>query len=256
MEFYGVKHLYPVDGHGYGIGTMDQVTDQAAERIAPGRSGSGDLGSETYERIKLAIRDGSLTPGARLTEAELVQRLGVSRTPVRQALTRLEAEGLLAHEPRRGLVVARPDHQQVIELYAMREVLESTAARFAAQHASAAELRSLARLIGEEEKVLDDSRAQSAINQQVHTLVHRAAHNRYLLRSLAQLNDTMALLPTMLGDPVRALEAHAEHRAILEALERRDGDAAEAAMRSHIGSAQNHRVAWLLCHTAEDNAEG
>ncbi|MCK8787177.1 GntR family transcriptional regulator [Roseomonas sp. NAR14] len=222
------------------------------EHSPSSRSAGGDLGSETYERIKAAIRDGSLAPGSRLTEAELVVRLGVSRTPVRQALTRLETEGLLTHEPRRGLTVPRPDHQQVIELYAMREVLEGTAARFAAQHASEAELRSLAHLIEEEGAAQDDGRALSAINLRIHTLLHRAAHNRYLLRSLAQLTDAMALLPTMLGEPARAREAHAEHRALLAAISRRDGEAAEAAMRAHISSAQHHRIAWLLRHAGEE----
>ena len=205
----------------------------------------GDLGSDTFDRIKAAIRDGSIRPGGRLIEAELVARFGVSRTPVRQALTRLEAEGLLVHEPRRGLVVSRPDHQQVVELYAMREVLESTAARFAAQHASTAELRSLERLIGDE-AAIGDPAALSASNLRIHALVHRAAHNRFLLRGLAQLTDTMALLPTMLGEAERAAQSHAEHLAVLGALRARDGDAAEAAMRAHIASAQVHRITWLL----------
>ena len=71
-----------------------------------------DLGLEAYGRIRGAIREGTLTPGLRLTETDLAARFGVSRTPVRQAIARLEAEGLLTHEPRRGLIVTRPDHQQ------------------------------------------------------------------------------------------------------------------------------------------------
>lgn len=160
-----------------------------------------DLGRDAYERVKAAIREGTLPPGTRLTEAELVARLGISRTPIRQALTRLETEGLVSHEPRRGVVVSRPDHQQVIELYSIREVLEGTAARFAAQHASEAELEALTQLVAGEGRVLDRPAELSAINLRLHALLHRAAHNRYLLRALAQLTDNMALLPTMLGDP-------------------------------------------------------
>ncbi len=75
-----------------------------------------DLGQEAYDRIRDAIRDGSLAPGLRLTEIDLAARVGASRTPVRQAIARLESEGLLTRDPRRGLAVTRPDHQQVIEL--------------------------------------------------------------------------------------------------------------------------------------------
>ncbi|SHJ40390.1 transcriptional regulator, GntR family [Roseomonas rosea] len=212
----------------------------------PPRTPAPDLGRDAYERVKAAIRDGSLPPGLRLTEADLVTRLGISRTPVRQALTRLETEGLVSHEPRRGIVVSRPDHQQVIELYALREVLEGTAARFAAQHASEAELEALARLVAEEAAALERPAELSAINLRLHALLHRAAHNRYLLRALAQLTDTMALLPTMLGDPGRAQQSHKEHGALLEALSQRNGAAAEAAMREHLRSAQQHRITWLL----------
>ncbi|WP_424140239.1 GntR family transcriptional regulator [Roseomonas chloroacetimidivorans] len=210
------------------------------------RTPAPDLGRDAYERVKAAIREGSLPPGTRLTEAELVLRLGISRTPIRQALTRLETEGLVSHEPRRGVVVSRPDHQQVIELYSIREVLEGTAARFAAQHASEAELEALTRLVMEEGQVLDRPAELSAINLRLHALLHRAAHNRYLLRALAQLTDNMALLPTMLGDPGRAQQSHEEHEALLAALKRRDGPASESAMQVHLRSAQRHRIAWLL----------
>ena len=109
-----------------------------------------DLGQEAYGRIRAAIRDGTLGPGLRLTETDLAARFGVSRTPVRQAIARLEAEGLLTHEPRRGLTVMRPDHQQVVELYVMREVLEAAAARLAAQHASPTEIGAMAELVAGE----------------------------------------------------------------------------------------------------------
>jgi len=216
------------------------------------RTPAPDLGRDAYERVKTAIREGSLPPGTRLTEAELVVRLGISRTPIRQALTRLETEGLVSHEPRRGAVVSRPDHQQVIELYSIREVLEGTAARFAAQHASEAELEAVTQLVTEEGKVLDHPGELSAINHRLHTLLHRAAHNRYLLRALGQLTDNMALLPTMLGDPARARQSHEEHGALLAALKRRDGSAAELAMQAHLRSAQRHRIAWLLKHLDQD----
>ena len=207
---------------------------------------SRDLGQEAYGRIRAAIRDGTLAPGLRLTETDLAARFGVSRTPVRQAIARLESEGLLTHEPRRGLTVTQPDHQQVVELYVMREVLEGAAARLAAQHASPTEIGAMAELVAGEPALFGDAGALAATNQRLHGLMYLAAHNRYLLRSLEQLAATMALLPTLLTVGGRAAAAHAEHVAIVAALRARDGDAAEAAARAHAQAAQRHRLAWLV----------
>jgi DNA-binding GntR family transcriptional regulator len=205
-----------------------------------------DLGQEAYDRIRAAIRDGALPPGLRLTETDLAARFGVSRTPVRQAIARLESEGLLTHQPRRGLAVTRPDHQQVIELYVMREILEGAAARLAAQHATETELAAMAELVDSEPAIFAETAALSELNQRIHGLLYLAAHNRYLLRSLGQISATIALLPTLLTTGGRAERAHEEHRAILAALQRRDGDAAEAAARAHSRAAQRHRLAWLV----------
>jgi DNA-binding GntR family transcriptional regulator len=205
-----------------------------------------DLGQEAYGRIRAAIREGALAPGFRVTETDLATRFGVSRTPVRQAIARLESEGLLTHEPRRGLSVTRPDHQQVVELYVMREVLEGAAARLAAQHASPTEIGAMAELIAGETALFADARALAETNQRFHGLLYLAAHNRYLLRSLELISATMALLPSLLTLAGRAEAAHAEHVAILAALRARDGDAAEAASRAHAQAAQRHRLAWLV----------
>lgn len=211
-----------------------------------GTAPARDLGESAYARIRAAIRDGSLPPGERLTEVDLAARFGVSRTPVRQAIARLEAEGLLTHESRRGLTVTRPDHQQVVELYVMREVLEGAAARLAAQHASETEIAAMAEIVEGEPAVFGDATALATVNQQLHGLLYLAAHNRYLLRSLEQLAATMSLLPTLLTRGGRAEQAHREHQAILGAIARRDGEAAEAAARLHARAAQKHRLAWMV----------
>lgn len=205
----------------------------------------GDLGEQAYARIRAAIREGRLEPGLRLSESALARRLGASRTPVRQAIARLEAEGLLTREAR-GLAVTRPDHAQIVELYVMREILEGAAARLAAQHASEAELGAMAGLVEAEPGCFTDAGALAGLNQRLHGLLYLAAHNRYLLRSLEQLAATMALLPSLLTVAGRAAIAHEEHRAVLAALQRRDGEAAEAAARSHAQASQRHRLAWLL----------
>ncbi len=203
------------------------------------------LGQDAYDRIRAAIRTGVLTPGLPLTETELASRFGISRTPVRQAIARLEAEGLLTREGRRGLAVTRPDHAQIIELYVMREILEGAAARLAAQHATETEIEAMAELVAAEPPAFGDAQHLAQINQRLHGLLYLAAHNRYLLRSLEQLSATIALLPSLLTEGARAKAAHAEHEAILAALRRRDGTAAEEAARLHARAAQRHRLAWL-----------
>ena len=205
-----------------------------------------DLGEQAYGHIRAALRDGSLPPGMRVTETELAARFGVSRTPVRQAIARLESEGLLTHEARRGLTVTRPDHGQVVELYVMREIMEGAAARLAAQHASDTEIAAMAELIEDEPALFGDARALAALNQRLHGMLYLATHNRYLLRSLEQLSATMALLPSLLTLGGRAEAAHAEHRRVVAALSSRDGAAAEEAARHHARAAQRHRLAWLV----------
>ena len=93
-------------------------------------------GASAYERLLKAIEDGDLQPGSRLREAELADRFAISRTPIREALSRLESRGLVTHEPHRGATVTRLGYAQVTELYDLREVLEGMAARLAAVNAT------------------------------------------------------------------------------------------------------------------------
>lgn len=212
-------------------------------------SASGDLVSDIYELVRKEIAAGALRVGDRVTEVDLAKRFGVSRTPVRDAISRLEADGLLTNEPRRGLVVTVLSHQQVVELYFMREILEGATARLAAQGASDIELSMLEELSNKEMSSLDDIPTLLDINRNFHRLMMLAAHNRYLLRSLSQLALTMSLLPSLLDKGDRASAAAAEHRAIVEALLARDREAAEKAARAHIRNSQQHRMLYSLeCH--------
>jgi len=225
------------------------VYSMARKSRPPAANPTRDLGLEAYDRLKEAIRDNTFPSGTRLTEADLSVWLGMSRTPAREALHRLEADGLVGHEPRRGLVVTRPDHQTIVELYVTREALEGTAAGLAAQHAGNAEIEAMGKLVAAEPDCADAA-ALSMLNQRLHRLIHVSAHNRFLLRSLSTLSDTMTLLPTMLGDPARAAQSHAEHRRVLAAIAQHDTAGAEEAMRFHLRSAQHHRVS-VLVHGAE-----
>lgn len=215
-------------------------------------SASGDLVSDIYEMVRKEITAGTLRVGDRVTEVDLAERFGVSRTPVRDAVSRLEADGLLTNEPRRGLVVTVLSHQQVVELYFMREILEGASARLAAQSASDIELSMLEELSNKEVSSLNDIGTLLDINRNFHRLMMLAAHNRYLLRSLSQLTLTMSLLPSLLGKGERAHSAAEEHRAIVQALLARDREGAEEAARKHIRSSQQHRMLYSLETRTED----
>ncbi len=115
--------------------------EMAALRGRTLRNKSARLGGPgAYDMLLKEIENGDLPPGTRLREAELAERIGISRTPVREALKRLESQGLVAHEPHHGTVVATLDYGEVAELYQIREVLEGTAARLGAQSATEAEI--------------------------------------------------------------------------------------------------------------------
>ena len=117
------------------------------ESAAPSASTDELPRSERAHRyLRDAIRAGRLRPGDRLREVDLAATIGLSRTPVREALARLESEGLVVNDSMRGIVVTELDYSMVAELYVMREVLEGTAARLAAQHASEVELSILEEL--------------------------------------------------------------------------------------------------------------
>lgn len=200
-----------------------------------------------YDSLRDAIWEGRFAHGERLREEEIASALGVSRTPVREALQRLQQRGLLVIGPGRGLMVAQLSKQQVFELYAMREILEGSAARFAARHANEAEIHILYRLQRELAESDGDALRLVKMNRRFHQAIHEAAHNQYLLETLDTLNDSMALLhSTTFRAPSRRVESDEEHRRIVEAIEKHDPDTAEKIAREHIRQAQRTRFETLL----------
>jgi len=199
-------------------------------------------GDFVYESLRDAIWDGRIAVGERVREEEIARDLGVSRTPVREALQRLHQRGLLVFGAGRGLTVASLSQHQVLQLYAMREILEGSAARFAAQHATAPEIAILWRLQKELCKADNDAMALVALNRRLHQAIYEAAHNQYLLQTLGVLHDSLALLhSTTFLVPSRRLESDEEHRQIVEAIEQHNADRAEEAAREHIRQAQRTR---------------
>lgn len=199
-------------------------------------------GQSAYRRLLDEIRNGALAPGARLREIELAERLGISRTPVREAIRQLEADGLVTHLPRQGATIRSLDHAEVVELYEMRAVLEGTAARLAARAASDIELAELSALNEELAQAPAGAQARE-INRVFHRTLIEAARNRFLIKAMSALQKTLLILgPTTLAEPARARAAVAEHGAVLEALLAREGGRAETAMRLHVEAALSARI--------------
>jgi DNA-binding GntR family transcriptional regulator len=221
-------------------------TEAASERAEREEFRNQSRSEYAFRALCDAIHDGRLKQGERLREEELARTLGVSRTPIREALGRLQSRGLVEVAPPRGLIVAELDSQKIMELYAVREILEGAAARFSAERASPVEIAAMRRL-AQECADAESATIAAERNARLHRMIYEAAHNRYLLPALTDFQDALALLPgTTFGQPGRREAAYTEHTAIIDAIARRDPDAAEAAARNHIRSAQNSRIGMLL----------
>ena len=192
---------------------------------------------DAYTLILEAIDSGVYRPGDRLVESELAERFGVSRTPIREALQRLETQSLLARDGR-SLIVASLDHNQMAELYVVRTELEGLAARLAARHATEEEIQVMRDMVSEDRVLLDDPSALARANRRFHKMIHLASHNRFLVQRLDLVHRSMALMATTsLAAQGRGEIALAEHKAIVDAISRRDEDAAYKALRDHISVA-------------------
>lgn len=213
-----------------------------------GRSGSlsNSLSLAAYDLIRAQIQDGRYGPGDRVMEDEVARQLNSSRTPVRDAMRRLEAEGFLVHESHRGMVIPRLDHQTIMELYEMWIVLEAEAARLVARHASDAEIEMLDALVKESKREVKTPRDMADHNRRFHMTLYKSTHNRYLLKSVGVLMDALNILShtTFTIDDRLAL-AQQEHQAIVDAIRTRDLDKAAAASLSHTEASFRARLKLL-----------
>ncbi|MCC7320250.1 MAG: GntR family transcriptional regulator [Rubellimicrobium sp.] len=192
---------------------------------------------DAYSLILEAIDSHIYRPGDRLVESELAERFGMSRTPIREALQRLETQSLLARDGR-SLIVASLDHNQLAELYVVRGELEGLAARLAARHATPEEVSVLREMAEAHRLLTGDPAALSRANRRFHRQIHLASHNRFLVQQLDLVHRSMALLASSsLVAEGRPQATIAEHDAIVRAIEAGDGEGAERALRDHISRA-------------------
>lgn len=214
-------------------------------------------GRSVYRRVLAQIRSGELRPGDRLTELDLARRLQLSRTPVREAIRQLEADGLVTHVPRVGATVRTLDYSEVMELYEMRTVLEATAARMATRAASDIEISELEEINADLAAAIGDAQHAYELNRLFHETLAKAAKNRFLIKSMEALQKALLILGTStLADESRAKAAVSEHQAVLDAMRARQGETAEACMRTHLEASQRARLRQLRAIPGFENGAG
>ena len=194
-----------------------------------------DLASHAYQKVREAILQGEFAPGVPLFEMHLATRMGMSRTPVREALKVLARDGFVQTVPARGYIVPHRSMDDLRDLFDLREALEGTAARCAAQRATDAELAELESLCVRYENEQDWHRWVQ-IGTEFHDLLVAAARNQRLANILDSLNGQIvhSRRSVLRADAQRRDAAIREHRAILDAVKARNAADAEARAREHV----------------------
>lgn len=191
------------------------------------------------EALREAIVGGVLEPGERLMEIQLAEEMGVSRTPVREAIRKLELEGFVVMVPRRGAYVAGVSHKDVKDVFEIREALEGLAAGLAAEKITDEEIEELERVL-HYEKEPDSLEVMVQSDIDFHALLYKASRNERLNQILANLREqTNRFRTTSLAVPGRAKYAIQEHRAIVDAIARHDVEEAQRLAAAHMENAAN-----------------
>lgn len=203
-------------------------------------------------RLREAIYSGRLRPGERLLQEKLAADLGVTRTPLREALRRLEGEGLITLSGNQGVQVVRMDPADVLDMYDVRELLDGLAARLAALRRTQAELDRLRETVAEMDSLISPWQPVRWLdaNSRFHSLLYAAARNRSLDRSVPMVRlSSQTFYPSVSQTPARARTATREHHQILDALAERDGALTERLARAHV-----RRVRSALAEQIGDNS--
>jgi DNA-binding GntR family transcriptional regulator len=197
---------------------------------------TSSLADRAYHAIRDMIVSLELRPGAVIDERELMARLGIGRTPTREAIRRLAQERLVEVYPRRGMFVTSIEIRDLASLSDVRSVLESHAARLAAERATDADRRALEALLDELEtdSGLDTSELM-ALDERIHRQIYRSAHNAFLEATLEEYYVLALRIWYLALDRARELEQSVlGHRELLEAISGGDADRAEETMRRHV----------------------
>lgn len=208
----------------------------------PGAVANSTSTETARQTIRAAILSGEFSPGMRLREAELAERTGVSRTPVREALRLLESEGLITFEPHRGARVSTQSAQELYDLFELRALLEGHAAAVAAQRIQADELAHLDELAARMAELLDQpdtSDEMTTLNGEFHRSIANAARVDHLSTVVPTLMHVPLILRTFrVYSADRLRSSVQQHLELTQALRHRDADWARSVMSAHILAAR------------------
>jgi GntR family transcriptional regulator, rspAB operon transcriptional repressor len=238
-------------------GTGEQGRAQK-EPIFTGQHDRRKVTDWVYEELKAAIVDLRLAPGEPLREATLADQLGVSKTPVRQALTMLEQEGLVETTSFKGAVVAGYSRQDLIEIYELRELLENAAVRSAAVTMSEEDRASLDRISRESRKLqrADETTRLAALVSEFDDVVFEQVRNTRIRALIGNLRAHLTRIGHLTeGIPGRVQASVEEHEKIVKAISARDPDLAEQHMRDHIRSVRDDQLQALGSQQATLDAD-
>ncbi|MBW9172561.1 GntR family transcriptional regulator [Clostridium estertheticum] len=195
-----------------------------------------------FEKLRMAIIGGDLEQGERLVETFIAENMGVSRTPVREALRKLEVEGLAENIPRKGTLVKGISKKDIIEIYEMREVLEGLEFRLACLNLSTLQITVLKEIIGkmEESVITNDMLWYWSLHKEFHEIILFACGNSRLINEMKQVYEYLIRLRNFtLVMNKRVKEAMIEHKQIVEAFEKKDEVLSEKIGREHTVHAKN-----------------
>ncbi len=220
------------------------MTDQ--RRLIPIKlDGYKPLRDIVFETLREAIINQTLKPGERLMEIQLAEEMGVSRTPVREAIRKLELEGLVVMVPRKGAYVAGISMKDIHEVYELRSALEALAASLAAVRITDEELEEMERQMVREAKETEENNLQGivSIDTTFHDLLYQAAHNQRLVQFINILQEQLQRFrAATLSRPGRSKYALEEHKKIVEALANKDAKLAAKLATEHIENAENAMI--------------
>lgn len=190
-----------------------------------------------YEELKMQILTGAIVPGTRMMEVELANQIGVSRTPVREAIRKLEKEGLVIIEPRKGAYASQISTKDMVEILEVRQNMEGLAAFFAASRMQQDQLSELKEVAGLYNTAVADGNMEDMIkyDTRFHRIIVESCNNKILVQMIEQLQELVLRFRYIYYDDFRRAEKMPEeHRMILEAIENGDADSARQAADVHI----------------------
>lgn len=230
----------------------NQMLKRVARKRSPAVTSNGNLtlGKEAYQKIRHCILSGDFAPGAALSEYQLAVQFHLSRTPVREALTRLAQGGLVRTVAGRGTFVAELTPHDIMEIYEVREQLECYAARIAAERLDTVGLSELENNIQQVRQIAASGYSQAAFHStdlSLHRIIVRSTQNNRLIAILSTLDDQMHRIRSIWPRTRQSFErVLVEHAAIVNCIVARDPNGAETAMRTHLRNSCEHGIRFLM----------